>query len=75
LANQDYTNVFVDVHNKVRAFKDRLREVNKGDAALREDRLVLEAKQISAAEPASSRQTQVISKPLNVDLPSGEPQS
>jgi len=47
--------VFVDVHNKVRAFKDRLREVNKGNADLREDRLVQEAKQIIDSERPSSQ--------------------
>jgi hypothetical protein len=43
--NQPYTNPFVDVHRKVKAFKDRAREANKYDAELRESRLVQEAKQ------------------------------
>lgn len=55
MADQSYINVFVDVHNKVRAFKDRLREVNKGHTELREDRLVQEAKQIIDGERPSSR--------------------
>ena len=75
MPDQAYTNVFIDVHNKVRAFKDRLREVNKGDAALREDRLVHETKQIIDTEPTSTRQTQNISKSVNLDVPSSEPQS
>lgn len=54
MANQDYTNVFVDVHNKVRAFKDRLREVNKGNADLREDRLVQETREIIDTERTTS---------------------
>jgi hypothetical protein len=54
LANQEYTNVFVDVHNKVRAFKDRLREANKGDAEHRENRLVQEAKQMEITDKKSA---------------------
>jgi hypothetical protein len=50
LADQEYINVFVDVHNKVRAFKDRLREANKGHADLREDRLVRESKEIEITD-------------------------
>jgi hypothetical protein len=55
LADQEYINVFVDVHNKVRAFKDRLREASKGHAHLREDRLVQEIKEmeITDKKPAS----------------------
>lgn len=44
MEDQGYTNIFVDVHNKIRVFKDRLRKANKGDAEHREDRLVQEAK-------------------------------
>ena len=55
LADPKYLNVFVDVHNKVREFKDRLREVNKGHADLREDRFVQEIKEINDTErPVSS---------------------
>jgi hypothetical protein len=53
--DQPHTNTFVDVHNKIRAFKDRLREANKGRADLREDRLVRETKAILDKEPNSSR--------------------
>ncbi len=40
---KEHTNVFVDVHDKIRAFKDRLREVNQGHAELRKERLVQES--------------------------------
>jgi hypothetical protein len=63
------------VHNKVRAFKDRLREVNKGDAAVREDRLVLEARQIIDAEPASTRRIEDTAHSINADVPPAEPKS
>ncbi len=51
MEDQEYTNPFVDVHKKVKAFKDRAREVNKNDAELRESRSVQEAKQILGKEP------------------------
>jgi hypothetical protein len=66
LANSEYTNVFVDVHNKVRAFKDRLREANKGHADLREDRLVRETKEMEITDKESAS--------LNsLTLPSSDP--
>jgi AmiR/NasT family two-component response regulator len=49
--DEKYTNPFVDVHRKAKAFKDLAREVNKNDAELRESRLVQEAKQILGKEP------------------------
>ena len=49
--DQQYTNPFVDVHKKVKAFKDRAREANKSDAELRESRSVQEAKEILGKEP------------------------
>jgi hypothetical protein len=52
--DQQHTNTFVDVHNKIRAFKDRLRGANKGRAELRDDRLVQEAKPIFDKEPSST---------------------
>jgi len=73
--------VFVDVHNKVRAFKDRLREVNKGNADLREDRLLRETKELNETEriaprltsPASdSTKPQEISTSMDLDPPAGE---
>lgn len=66
MADQEYINVFVDVHNKVRAFKDRLREANKGRADLREDRLVRETKEMEITDKESSN--------LNsLTLPSSDP--
>ena len=47
----EYTNPFVDVHRKAKAFKDHAREVNKNDAELRESRLVREAREILDKEP------------------------
>ena len=51
--DQKYTNPFEDVHNKVKAFKDRLREANESDADLRKSRLLQEAKEILGKEPSS----------------------
>ena len=51
MEDEKYTNPFVDVHRKAKAFKDHAREVNKNDAELRESRLVQEAKQILGKEP------------------------
>ena len=51
MEDQEYTNPFVDVHRKVKAFKDRAREANKSDAELRESRSVQEAKEILDKEP------------------------
>lgn len=53
MVDREYTNVFVDVHKKIKAFKDRLREANKGDAALREDRLVRETKEMEITDSPS----------------------
>jgi hypothetical protein len=46
MEDQEYTNPFVDVHNKVKALKDRTRETNKNDAELRESRTLQEAKEV-----------------------------
>ena len=54
MEDQQHTNVFVDVHNKIRSFKDRLREANKGHVELRDDRLVRETKAILDKEPSST---------------------
>jgi len=51
VADQEYTNPFVDVHRKVKAFKDRVREANQNDAELRESRSLQEAKEILDKEP------------------------
>ncbi len=50
MEDQPYTNPFVDVHNKVKALKDRTREANKSDAELRESKLVEEAAKILGSE-------------------------
>jgi hypothetical protein len=60
LKDQQYTNPFVDVHNKVKVFKDRLREANESDADLRESRLVQNAKEILGKSP---------SPPANISIP------
>ena len=49
--DQEYTNPFENVHRKVQAFKDRVREGNKNDAELRQSRLVQESKDILDKEP------------------------
>ena len=49
--DQEYVNAFADVHKKVKAAKDRLRETNKNDAELRESRSVREAKEMLSNEP------------------------
>ncbi len=51
MEDQEYTNPFVEVHRKAKAFKVRASEVNKNDAELRESRLVQEAKEILDKEP------------------------
>jgi hypothetical protein len=51
--DQAYTNRFVDVHEKVKAFKDRVRQANKSDAELREDKLTQEAKEMLAKDYGS----------------------
>ncbi len=49
MEDQKYTNPFVDVHRKVKVFKDR--ETSKNDAELREGRSAQEAKEILDKEP------------------------
>lgn len=46
MADPKYVNPFTDVHNKVKAFKDRALEANKNDDELRRSRSVQEAKEI-----------------------------
>ena len=48
--NQPQTNSFADVHKKIKAFKDRIREANENDAELRKSRAVQEAKGIIGTE-------------------------
>ena len=42
MEDQQYTNPFLEVHKKAKAFRDRAREANKKDAELRENGLVQE---------------------------------
>ena len=55
MEDQGYTNRFVDVHTKVEAFKDRIRQSNETDADLREKRLMQEAKEIVDKGPTSAQ--------------------
>lgn len=57
LKDESYTNRFEDVHKKVKAFKDRAREANHDDAALRENRLAQEAEDLLAKENSSTRES------------------
>ncbi len=52
MKDQQYTNPFVDIHKRVKAFKDRVREANKNDAELRESRLVRDAEEILGKTPS-----------------------
>ena len=54
MVDQEYINPFVHVHSKVKIFKDRLREANKGHADLREDRLVRETKEMEITDKESA---------------------
>ena len=54
MQDQGHTNRYVDVHRKIKAFKDRLRDVNNSHADLREDRVVRETKEIVIADKESS---------------------
>ena len=47
MEDQQYTNPFVEVHQKAKAFRDRAREANEKDAELRENRLEQEFKGIA----------------------------
>jgi hypothetical protein len=49
--DQAYINPFVDVHSKVKIFKDRAREESKNDAELRESRAVQKATDVLDPEP------------------------
>jgi hypothetical protein len=50
--DQGYTNVFEDVHKKIKAFKDRLLEANKSNAELRENRVAQEAREMEVTDKA-----------------------
>lgn len=46
MAVQEYINRFEEVHRKTKAFKDRIDEINKRDAELREVRLAEETRRM-----------------------------
>jgi hypothetical protein len=46
LADQPYTNVFTDVHNKIKELKDRTAAANRYDREIREGRVAEEAKKL-----------------------------
>ena len=46
MTDQEYTNPFEDVHKKVQALKDHMRDLRQNDAELRESRSAREAKEI-----------------------------
>ena len=50
MVGKEHPNAFVDVHNKIRAFKDRLREANKGRDEIREDKLKQETQDLLLAD-------------------------
>jgi hypothetical protein len=58
VADQEYTNRFADVHKKVKAFKDRVREINKIDAELRASRSVQEEEEMLARRKPSGTASQ-----------------
>ena len=49
--NQPYTNVFADVHSKIKALKERTAAANRVDRELRESRLVQEFAELRDKEP------------------------
>jgi hypothetical protein len=44
--DQPYTNVFADVHSKIKALKERNAAANRNDRELREGRVTEEAKKL-----------------------------
>jgi hypothetical protein len=50
MEDQGYTNPFVEVHKKAKAFKDRANETNKNDAELRKSRAIQEANDVFKKE-------------------------
>ena len=53
MVGKEHPNAFIDVHNKIRAFKDRLREANKGRAELRKDQLEQETQELLVSDAAA----------------------
>ena len=50
MTDQEHTNPFEDVHKKVKALRDHIRDTKKNDTELRESRLAKEAKEIVKQE-------------------------
>ena len=46
MADQPYTNVFADVHSKIKALKERTAAANRDDRELREGRVTEEARKL-----------------------------
>lgn len=46
VGKQERINPFVDVHNKVKALKERTRELNKSDAERRENKVLQDVKEL-----------------------------
>lgn len=46
MTDQEHTNPFKDVHDKVKALRDHMRDLKKNDAEVRESRSAQEAKEI-----------------------------
>jgi hypothetical protein len=50
MEDQEYTNPFVEVHQKAKAFKDRISEANKSDAEVRKTRAIQDANDVFKKE-------------------------
>jgi len=48
--DQEYTNPFVEVHKKAKAFKDRISEANNNDAEVRKTRAIQDANDVFKKE-------------------------
>ena len=46
MADQPYTNVFADVHSKIKVLKERTAAANRDDRELREGRVTEEARKL-----------------------------
>ena len=50
MEDEAYTNRFVEVHRKTKAFKDRLSEANNNDAEVRKTRVIQDANEVFKKE-------------------------
>ena len=50
MEDQEYTNPFVEVHKKAKAFKVRISEVNNNDAEVRKTRAIQDANDVFKKE-------------------------